>query len=301
MKKYLIAASLALSALALAPSQTASADIEGCAYYEVNDYQFKVPTQYDGANLILTASNGERIDYPAALGGEYVIAPDSFSGWPEDQSIRGVHVCHPAVGSWVGLHNTEAQVEDCPIENGWHFVAVPNSGTSIDDIVLFLDYYGTYEPDYWVASPKASHAYVPLPTGYFPGVSIHDLKGGEFLVSGTEQDVRLSHTCVSTPPTTTTPPTTVPPTTVPPTTVPPTTVPPTTVPPTTVPPTTVPPTTPPPTDPPVTTQPPTTQPPQVVCTDCDLPETGGGGSLIPLALGFVLLGSGAWWLSRRPA
>lgn len=102
----------------------------------------------------------------------------------------------------VPLHNTTAGSGECPISgpNGvWHFVSTPNNDSAIVSIKLKLN--GTWVTiSSWTASPKVSHAYVAVPNGY----TLTSLQAGEFGVTGTDDDVKLSHTCGGTTTTTTT-------------------------------------------------------------------------------------------------
>lgn len=99
----------------------------------------------------------------------------------------------------VGLHKATAGGGACPSDalegqKYWHFVAVPNDGTAITGMTLMIDGEAvSFAPDSWIADPKDSHAYVPVPEGSdFGSLSVD---GSTFTVIGTTKDVRLSHTC----------------------------------------------------------------------------------------------------------
>ncbi len=101
-----------------------------------------------------------------------------------------------AGGQTVGLHNTEAQQEECPeavVGEAWHFVAPPKSKTDFIRIDLLVG--GTWYPDVAFQSiPLDGDAYVAVPAGK----ALADLQGGEFHItdtSGRFNNVRLSHTC----------------------------------------------------------------------------------------------------------
>jgi hypothetical protein len=95
----------------------------------------------------------------------------------------------------VGLHNTTAGEADCPAEvvgEAWHFVAPPKSATDFIHITLVLD--GVTVPiadDSWLEIPLHGDAYVSVPAGY----TLTSLEGGTFVITGSDMDVRLSHTC----------------------------------------------------------------------------------------------------------
>lgn len=95
----------------------------------------------------------------------------------------------------VGLHNTTAGSAECPaqvIGAAWHFVAPPKSATDFVHITLVLDGNTVVIPDEsWISDPLQGDAYVLVPAGYTLG----SLQGGTFVITGSDKDVRLSHTC----------------------------------------------------------------------------------------------------------
>jgi len=101
----------------------------------------------------------------------------------------------------VGLHNTTAGVAECPEDvtgDAWHFVAPPKSSTDFVHITLVLHNSVTDVDDTvvipdetWISEPLQGDAYVLVPAGY----SIDSLVGGTFVITGSDKEVRLSHTC----------------------------------------------------------------------------------------------------------
>jgi hypothetical protein len=95
----------------------------------------------------------------------------------------------------VGLHNTTAGEASCPedvVGDAWHFVAPPKSATDFIHITLVLDGDIVVIPDEtWISEPLQGDAYVLVPAGY----TLDSLEGGTFVITGSTQDVRLSHTC----------------------------------------------------------------------------------------------------------
>lgn len=95
----------------------------------------------------------------------------------------------------VGLHNTTAGEADCPesvVGEAWHFVAPPKSATDFIHITLVLDGVSVDIPDEtWISEPLQGDAYVLVPAGY----TLDSLEGGTFVITGSTQEVRLSHTC----------------------------------------------------------------------------------------------------------
>jgi hypothetical protein len=95
----------------------------------------------------------------------------------------------------VGLHNTTAGEAECPesvVGAAWHFVAPPKSSTDFIHITLVLDGVSVDIPDdTWISFPLDGDAYVSVPAGY----TLTSLQGGTFVITGSDKDVRLSHTC----------------------------------------------------------------------------------------------------------
>jgi hypothetical protein len=95
----------------------------------------------------------------------------------------------------VGLHNVTAGEAECPDSvtgAAWHFVAPPKSSTDFVHITLQLDGADVVIPDEsWISDPLQGDAYVLVPAGY----TIGSLQGGTFVITGSDKDVRLSHTC----------------------------------------------------------------------------------------------------------
>jgi len=95
----------------------------------------------------------------------------------------------------VALHNTTAGEAECPDSvtgAAWHFVAPPKSSTDFVHITLHLDGADVVIPDEtWISDPLQGDAYVLVPAGY----TINSLQGGTFVITGSDKDVRLSHTC----------------------------------------------------------------------------------------------------------
>jgi hypothetical protein len=93
----------------------------------------------------------------------------------------------------VDLHNITAGGADCPAEvtgAAWHFVAPPKSATDFIHMTLVLD--GVTVPiadDTWLEIPLHGDAYVWVPAGY----TLDSIEGGTFDITGSDQDVRLSH------------------------------------------------------------------------------------------------------------
>ena len=104
-------------------------------------------------------------------------------------------------GFLAGLHNTTAGAAECPDSvtgDAWHFVAPPKSATDFLHITLVLHNDATGVDDVvpiadesWISDPLQGDAYVLVPAGY----SIGSLVDGTFVITGSTQDVRLSHTC----------------------------------------------------------------------------------------------------------
>jgi hypothetical protein len=101
----------------------------------------------------------------------------------------------------VHLHNNTAGVADCPADvvgDAWHFVAPPKSSTDFVHITLVLHNSVTDVDDTvvipdetWISEPLQGDAYVLVPPPY----TIDSLVGGTFIITGSDKDVRLSHTC----------------------------------------------------------------------------------------------------------
>jgi hypothetical protein len=95
----------------------------------------------------------------------------------------------------VHLHNSTAGEAECPesvVGAAWHFVAPPKSSTDFIHITLVLDGVEVVIPDdSWISFPLEGDAYVSVPAGY----TLTSLQGGTFVITGSDKDVRLSHTC----------------------------------------------------------------------------------------------------------